>query len=280
MELDSANWLSLLFLVFVLGLKHGMDADHLATIDGLTRYNARKDAAVAPWCGVLFSLGHGTIVIAIAILVGAVHNHWVVPAWLESWGAWASIVFLMLLGALNLQAVFQTPRAEVVYTRGIKGRLFGRLQRVHRPFLIAGVGVVFALSFDTVSQATLFAFTGAQFGGWLHGLALGLIFTLGMLVADGMNGLWVSRLMRRADQVARVASRVMGLTVGILSLLVAAFGMIKYFAPDVSAWTQGKELIFGLGVVGIVTASFVVALWLVRDQASRDGAAQSPVSAG
>ena len=30
----------LVALAFVLGLKHGMDADHLATIDGLTRCNA------------------------------------------------------------------------------------------------------------------------------------------------------------------------------------------------------------------------------------------------
>jgi high-affinity nickel-transport protein len=280
MALDSANWFSLLFLVFVLGVKHGLDADHLATIDGLTRYNARKGAGVAPWCGVLFSLGHGTVVIGIAILFGAAHTRWILPAWLESWGAWVSIVFLVLLGGVNLTAVFATPRTEVVRARGIKGRVFGRFQRVHRPLLIAGVGVVFALSFDTISQATLFALTGAHFGGWLHGLALGLMFTSGMLVADGMNGLWVSRLMRRADQAARVASRFMGLTVGILSLLVAAFGIIKYFSPNIGAWTQGKELMFGLGVIAIVATSFVVALWLVRDQVSRDGAAQRPLSAG
>ena len=34
-------------LVFVLGMKHGFDADHLATIDGLTRYNARRNPALA-----------------------------------------------------------------------------------------------------------------------------------------------------------------------------------------------------------------------------------------
>jgi high-affinity nickel-transport protein len=35
------EWSALAALVFLLGLKHGFDADHLAAIDGLTRYNAR-----------------------------------------------------------------------------------------------------------------------------------------------------------------------------------------------------------------------------------------------
>ena len=30
----------LALMVFLLGLRHGMDPDHLATIDGLARYNA------------------------------------------------------------------------------------------------------------------------------------------------------------------------------------------------------------------------------------------------
>ena len=58
METLPADWLSLLILTFVLGMKHGFDADHLATIDGLTRYNARHQPGVARYCGTLFSLGH------------------------------------------------------------------------------------------------------------------------------------------------------------------------------------------------------------------------------
>ena len=41
MQAPPADWLSLLLLTFVLGMKHGFDADHLATIDGLTRHNVR-----------------------------------------------------------------------------------------------------------------------------------------------------------------------------------------------------------------------------------------------
>ena len=51
------DWFTLAALVFALGMKHGFDADHLATIDGLTRYNARHNPGLARRCGMLFSIG-------------------------------------------------------------------------------------------------------------------------------------------------------------------------------------------------------------------------------
>ena len=54
-----ATWTALCVLGFVLGARHGFDADHLATIDVLTRYNARTNPALARFCGALFSLAHG-----------------------------------------------------------------------------------------------------------------------------------------------------------------------------------------------------------------------------
>ena len=42
METMPHDWLGLVLIVFILGLKHGMDPDHIATIDGLNRFNAQK----------------------------------------------------------------------------------------------------------------------------------------------------------------------------------------------------------------------------------------------
>jgi high-affinity nickel-transport protein len=67
---------ALSLLVFVLGLKHGFDADHLATIDGLTRFNSRLRPGLARYCGALFSLGHGVVVVAIALAVSTLARHW------------------------------------------------------------------------------------------------------------------------------------------------------------------------------------------------------------
>jgi hypothetical protein len=44
-----ADWTALCALVFVLGLKHALDADHLAAIDGMTRLNAAAGRRLASW---------------------------------------------------------------------------------------------------------------------------------------------------------------------------------------------------------------------------------------
>ncbi len=267
METLPTDWLSLLILTFVLGMKHGFDADHLATIDGLTRYNARTRPGMARYCGTLFSLGHGAVVMAIALGVSAIAGQWAVPEWFGLLGSLISIAFLVALGSLNLAAVLRTAPDAVVQPVGLKGRLLGSLRHVSHPVLVALVGALFALSFDTLSQAAFFALTATQFGGWQHALVLALLFMLGMLLTDGINGLWIARLIARADQVALVASRVMGLVVSAISLLVAAFGAAKLVSPAIDAWSEGKELVFGGALVAIIAISFVAAMRLTRRSA-------------
>lgn len=264
MESLPQDLFALTLIVFVLGLKHGFDADHLATIDGLTRFNARANPRLARFCGVLFSLGHGAVVTVIAFVVSALAVQSDVPHWLQAFGAWVSIAFLAAIGMLNICAVLRAHPAQVVQTQGLKGRFLGRLTRAASPGLVALVGALFAVSFDTVSQAALFALTATRFGGWQHALMLGLLFTLGMLLTDGINGLWISRLIRRADQTARIASRVMSLVVGGISLLAAAFGTAKLVLPSVGAWSEGKELVFGAVVIAVIAASFVIAVRLAE----------------
>ena len=267
MESLPRDWFALCLLVFALGLRHGFDADHLATIDGLTRFNSRANPRLARFCGALFSLGHGAVVIAVALIVSNMAQRWKIPEWLEAFGAWMSIGFLAVLGLANLRAVLRSSPGQVVMPVGLKGRFLGRLARAASPGLVALVGALFALSFDTVSQAALFALTATRFGGWQHALMLGLLFMLGMLVTDGVNGVWISRLILRADQTALVASRVMGLVVAGISLLVAAFGTMKLAVPAVDAWSQGKELFFGVAVAAVVAGSFVMAVRLAREAA-------------
>ena len=253
------NWTALAVLVFLLGLKHGFDADHLAAIDGLSRHNARHGRAFARYCGLLFSLGHGVVVLGVALAVGLASGTWNTPPWLELGGAWFSIVFLSLIGIVNLRAVLAAAPQEVVAPVGIKCRLLGRLTHAARPWSVALVGGLFALSFDTVSQSALFAMTATRFGGVLHALALGVLFMLGMLVTDGINGLWITRLIARADQIAVIASRVMGLAVAGVALLVAALGAARMASPAVDALTEGHELVFGAIVVAVLGSSYLVA---------------------
>jgi high-affinity nickel-transport protein len=237
-----------------------MDADHLATIDGLTRFNsAAGRLRLARLCGFLFSLGHGAVVCVVAITASMLFHHASVPTWMDDVGAWVSALFLLLLGVLNLYAVFTTPSHEMVQMVGIKGRWLSNLKSAGHPALIALVGALFALSFDTLSQAALFSVAATNYGGLIYALLLAVCFMVGMMVTDAVNGLWISHLLRRADVSARIASRIMGITVALLSLTVAGLGLSRQFLPAAAAWQEGRELLIGIAVIVVVACSFLFA---------------------
>jgi high-affinity nickel-transport protein len=262
------DFATLALVILLLGMKHGFDADHLAAIDGLTRYNARARPRLARTAGVLFSIGHGLVVVGVAIGVSLLAQVGHVPEWLEAFGAWISISVLTLLALLNIVAVFRTPGQELAQMKGWRSGMFSRLLHAGSPAMVMGVGTLFALSFDTVSQAALFAVTATQFGGWRPALLLALLFVVGMLMIDGLNGAWIARLIHRSDRSARVASRVMALAVSGVGLLTAALTFASRTVPDVDAWAQGKELWFGAAVVAVIGVSFAFGQQLARSEAS------------
>lgn len=200
MTLPAADLLGLAALVFALGFKHGLDPDHLAAIDGLTRSSQSR------WCGLYFSLGHGLAVTLVGICVTLAAAHWQPPAWLALTGLLISVGTLLLLGFFNL--------------KGLSG--------IRHPALIASVGAAFALSFDTIAHALLFSLHGAVFAA-----VLGALFTLGMVITDALNGWWVARMIRAADRRAAIASRWMSRVVAALCVLVAALGFTRYFVINI-----------------------------------------------
>lgn len=281
MDTLPATFTALCALAFVLGLKHGLDADHLATIDGLTRYNARGNPRLARMAGALFSLGHGIVVLLVAASTGALASRWETPGWLEMTGVSVSVAFLFGLAFLNVHAVLSAEPDAVVAPAGIKGRLLGRFVTVQRPWAVTAVGSLFALSFDTISQAALFALAASRFGGVADALLVASLFVLGMLLVDGINGLWISRLIRRADRTAVVASRVMALSVAGLSLAIGLFTVAKLVVPDVEAWAEGRELYLGGAVISGALLAFTVGMLAARRSAPAELAvAKCPPSAG
>src|SRR3954469_18681614 len=101
-------------------------------------------------------------------------------------------------------AVLRTPQDQLGPVSGWGSGLFARVLRAGSAAMVMGVGALFALSFDTLTQAALFAATAARFGGWQPALVLALLFVLGMLVVDGVNGAWIAGLIRRSDRTGRV----------------------------------------------------------------------------
>jgi high-affinity nickel-transport protein len=270
---------SLAIVVLLLGIKHGFDADHLATIDGLTRASAATHPRWARTCGALFSLGHGAVVVAVAMAVSHAAASWQVPGWLNTFGAWVSITFLIALGLMNIVSVWLTPAHETVSLKGLRHRLFRRAlggsaaPAAGHPLWAVPIGALFAVSFDTISQAAMFTAAASRAAAWQGALLCALMFTLGMLLTDGINGLWISRLLRRGGATARIASRVMGTAVGLASLLVATFGIARLASGAAGEWLDERELLLGFTVVAIVLAGSLFAARL-------DASAQSKARTG
>jgi high-affinity nickel-transport protein len=272
--LPPADLLGLAALAFVLGLRHGVDADHLAAIDVMSRFNADSRPALARWTGVWFSCGHGLVVLGVAFGVALMAHAWQAPAWLEPVGAWSSIAVLLALGVLNLLALRRTPAAAAVELSGWRSAGWRRLLRASGPGAIAGVGALFAVSFDTLSQAALMAVTGtAAMGLAAVGLLAGA-FALGMVVTDGLNGWIVVALMRRSRRGAARASRVMALSVSGVSIATALLGAAAQLSSGAAAWAEAHQGRVTVLIVGVVLASFVAAL-LWRRPAARRGVASS-----
>jgi len=249
--------ISVVALIFVLGLKHGLDPDHLAAIDGFVRTTHSR------WCGLFFSLGHGLVVTLVAVAVAALAAVGEPAPWLESSGTWISIAVLAVLGCANLIAVLRTPAGQPVALAGMRVHwLPARLAHASHPAIIAAVGAAFAISFDSISTALLFSAAS----GVLFAALLGAVFTLGMATTDQLNGWWIARLVRRADQRAAIASRCMSVAIAALCFALALYGLLKYALPQLSAPADAWAPLIGAATCAFLLATY---LWTARAHDSR-----------
>ncbi|EEU39787.1 uncharacterized protein NECHADRAFT_79631 [Fusarium vanettenii 77-13-4] len=207
-------------LSYVLGLRHALDADHIAAIDLMTRRliaSGQRPATV----GTFFSLGHSTIVIVTCIVVAATSG-----ALRERFdgftrvgniiGTSVSAVFLIILCIGNGWVLYQlVQRLKVVLQErrqrsgfdaeesqiqdhfaleggGFLSRVFKKLFRViDRPWKMYPLGVVFGLGFDTSSEIAILGIASIQAvqgtSIWLI-LIFPLLFTAGMCLLDTTDG--------------------------------------------------------------------------------------------
>lgn len=104
MDSNASLWVTL-GLLLALGFRHGLDPDHIATVDGLTRMRYKANAYwSARLTGFQFALGH-----SLTILLATLIFYWQglqLPQWLDQVGLWVSTVFLLWLGLANLRNFF------------------------------------------------------------------------------------------------------------------------------------------------------------------------------
>jgi nickel/cobalt transporter (NiCoT) family protein len=191
---------------YVLGLRHAVDADHIAAIDGTTRklmYQGRPAESV----GFFFSLGHSTIVVVLSVAVAAfgvaLKAH--LPAVQSAGslvGTWVSAIFLLVLAGANafvLIDLFRRPGAQAEAQLG--GGLLSRflqpaLKLVNSSAQMYPVGLLFGFGFDTATEVALLGISAASAAGGMpiaYILILPWLFTAGMSLVDSAEGYAIGR---------------------------------------------------------------------------------------
>lgn len=215
-------------MAFALGIRHGFDLDHLATIDSITR-TVKENAGLSKFVGFLFSLGHGLVVMLMSLVIGSGIIKTQAPLWLAALGSWISIVFLVLFGLLTLRNVFitKTQLASGLPT-GLRSVFFRKLVgEKYNPWLIMLIGALFAFSFDTYSQVALFSLSVSVMAGLFFSMVLAMVFMVGMIAADSLNGFFVSSLIHLVDKRSKLISQIIGLGIAFFSLALGLVGLLN-----------------------------------------------------
>ncbi|HUJ84279.1 MAG TPA: HoxN/HupN/NixA family nickel/cobalt transporter [Candidatus Acidoferrales bacterium] len=281
-------------VAYVFGLRHGVDADHIAAIDNTTRklmQEGKRPCTVGMW----FSLGHSTVVVALIVaLVFATRAITSNIAALQSTGAVIGTLvsgsFLWIIGFINavivigIYKIFQTLKQgklnqqeldNLLENRGFMNRFFRPLYKViNKPWQIFPVGVLFGLGFDTASEVALIAISvgiGVSTSIPLYYiLVLPLLFTCGMVTVDTADGV-AMRLAYGWAFLNPIRKIYYNLTVTVISVLVAwAIGtieLLQVLATELNLnggfWSWLTALNFemiGFGIIGIFVFSWLLSL--------------------
>ena len=183
------------FTVYVLGLRHGADPDHLAAIDSMTRNAAVRSPRLSRFVGAFFAGGHTVMVIAIAALVGLLGTRFAAHGDLvERIGTWISIVVLVLLAALNLR---QLARGETDRVMG--ARLGCCPKRCAKAVIRPSPSSSACSSASALKRRARVAAYATAFGahaGIAGAVLVGAMFCLGMITTDTLDSVLVTGSLR------------------------------------------------------------------------------------
>jgi len=282
-------------LAYTLGMRHAFDADHIAAIDNTTR-KLINDGKRPLSVGFFFSLGHSTIVFALAVLLnfgiralnGAVKNH---NSGLHKYtsiiGTSVSGTFLYLIAAINLVIlvsivkVFREMRRgkyddeeleRQLDSRGLMNRIFGGYaRRIDAPWKMYPVGVLFGLGFDTATEVALLVLAGTAVVGGLPFwavLSLPILFAAGMSMLDTADGCFMNFAYDWAF--ARPVRKVFyNLTITGLSVFVAFFiGTIEILGligqeANLNGGFWSFLANFNINTAGFVIVGMFILTWAV-----------------
>ena len=280
---------------YTLGMRHAFDADHISAIDNTTRKmmsEGKRPLSV----GFFFSLGHSTIVFALAFLLaigvralsGPVQNDQsTLHTATNVVGTTMSGTFLYIIAILNILILVSIVRIfldmrrgaydeheleEQLGSRGLMTRFFGdRLNAINEPWQIYPVGVLFGLGFDTATEVALLVLAaGAGAAGlpFYAILCLPILFAAGMSLLDTIDGSFMnfaygwafSKPVRKVYYNITVTglSVAVALFIGTIELLGLLTDRLGLHGP-VADWFQN----FNINTAGFIIVAMFVATWVL-----------------
>ena len=283
-------------LAYSFGLRHAVDADHIAAIDTVTR-KLMQQGQRPVGVGFFFSLGHSTVVFGLSagvtITTVAIKDRFDT---LENWGNIAgtliSALFLFAIGVMNLLillsiiSTFKRVKAGGVYSdddlnillakRGFFGRFFRSLFKlVDHSWQMYFVGFLFGLGFDTATEVGLLGISAATASKGLpiwSIMVFPALFTAGMALIDttdsilmlGAYGWAFMKPIRKLFYnitITSVSVLVAILIGGLetLELIQSAFNLTGWFWDKIAA--LNGDTVFG--VLGFTIVGIFIVAWIV-----------------
>jgi high-affinity nickel-transport protein len=288
------------FLAYSFGLRHAVDADHIAAIDNVTRklmQEGKRPVAV----GFMFSLGHSTIVVlgSIAISATALSLQHRLDAARHIGGVVGTLVSTLFLFGIAIVNMAVLRSVYLAFRRVRRGERYieedfdlllgsrGFLSRLFRPMFalirhswhMYPLGILFGLGFDTATEIGLLGLSASEAA---RGLSLWSVLVFPALFAAGMS------LIDTTDNVLMLGAYgwafvkpirkiYYNMTITLISVIVAvmvggieALGLMAdqfHFHGTFWSWVGTLNENFGtLGyvIVGLFALSWIVSIWFYK----------------
>jgi len=289
---DKPILLGTAFLAYTFGLRHAVDADHIAAIDNVTR-KLMQEGKQPVSVGFFFSLGHSTIVIVLSLIVymtaSAFQNQ--LDSLKDIGGVIVTSIsafFLIAIALANIvilrgvwhsfQEVRKTGRyadqsLDMLMGGGILARIFRPLFRtISRPWHMYPVGFLFGLGFDTATEV---AILGVSAAAATKGLSFGsmavfpVLFTAGMTLVDTTDGVLMLGAYGWAF-IKPIRKLYYNLTITFVSVIVAlvvggieVLGLLKdQLHLSGGAWEIIDSLNDNFGTLGFAIIGLFVLSWI------------------
>jgi len=281
-------------LAWVFGLRHAVDADHIAAIDNVVR-KLMQAGDTPRSVGLYFALGHSTVVVVATMLLALGVVSLGGDSLLKNIGSLVgtsvSALFLLLIAAINLAIfaglwrTFRAAREQGVHDaaagleallahRGFLARLLGPMFRlVTKPWHMFPLGLLFGLGFDTATEIGLLSISATEAA---RGASLADILVFPALFASGMA------LVDTADSALMVSAyrwafvdpmrklwynlTITGASVAVALLIggIEALGLISdRLGLSGGVWALVDSLNESLANVGFAVIALFVIAWLV-----------------